>query len=230
MFKAATTIEQARRVTHVVFDKTGTVTQGKLSVLERFVDEAPAFDVLAAVAQLIASSRHPVALAVAASLPAPVADGPQSQAPVEDIEMVVGKGIQGSLFGTMLRGGSASWLGLSAHPAVEPLLARGLTVFCVVHGTQLIAAFGLADALRPEAHSVIRALDARGVKVSLLSGDHAAAVAAVAAELGVPYERALAVLRAAGADALVNFATQKGMLVRAHTLGMFSFNFSICPH
>ena len=127
--------------------------------------------------------------------------------------MVVGKGIQGSLFGTALRGGSASWLGLSAHPAVAPLLARGLTVFCVVHGSQLIAAFGLADALRPEAHSVMRTLDARGVKVSLLSGDHAAAVAAVAAELGVPHERALAGRLPADKQAYIQQLTQDGEVV-----------------
>ncbi|KAL1945004.1 hypothetical protein VTO73DRAFT_2624 [Trametes versicolor] len=185
VFKAATTIEQARKVTHVVLDKTGTVTQGRLSVTSRFREESSAFNVAAVVAALVSSSRHPVARAVAADLEA----ASVHTALVDNVEMVVGKGVQATLLGQTLRGGSAAWLGLESHPAVQPLLAQGLTAFCVVHGTRLIAAFGLSDTLRPEALSVVQALAARKIRVSILSGDHPAAVYSTATALGILTER-----------------------------------------
>ena len=185
VFKAATTIEQARKVTHVVLDKTGTVTLGKLSVVSRFMEEDLRFEPEAVVAELVASSRHPVARAVAADLKIT----PSGEATIEEIEMVTGKGIQGSYRGKLLRGGSAQWVGMQTHPAVQPLLAQGLTVFCVIHGMRLVAAFGLSDTLRPEAHSVIQTLAARNIRVSILSGDHPAAVSSAATALGIPSER-----------------------------------------
>ncbi|KAI0664406.1 heavy metal translocatin [Cubamyces menziesii] len=186
VFKAATTIEQARKVTHVVLDKTGTVTQGRLSVVSRFMDDSAGVDVRAAVLGLVTSSRHPVARAIATDLES---SNPPGSDYVVDVEVVVGKGMQGTLLGQPLRGGSAVWLGLESHPAVQPLLSQGLTTFCVVHGTRLIAAFGLSDTIRPEARSVLSALAARKIRVSILSGDHAAAVFGVASDLGIAAER-----------------------------------------
>ncbi|KAI1796745.1 heavy metal translocatin [Ganoderma leucocontextum] len=184
VFKAATTIEQARKVTHVVLDKTGTVTLGKLSVVSRFMEDV-GFEPSAVVAELVASSRHPVARAVAADLKI----APSGEAIIEEIEMVTGKGVQGNYRGKLLRGGSAQWVGMQTHPTVQPLLAQGLTTFCVIHGMRLIAAFGLSDTLRPEAQSFIQALTARNIRVSILSGDHPAAVSSAAAALGIPPER-----------------------------------------
>ncbi|KAI0704127.1 heavy metal translocatin [Earliella scabrosa] len=209
VFKAATTIEQARKVTHVVLDKTGTVTQGKLSVVNRFVDDAAGFNVPAAVSELVAASRHPVARAVAVD----VGDCVTSQASVEDIEMVIGKGIQGTLLGHPLRGGSAQWLGLEAHVAVQPLLAQGLTTFCVVHGDRLVAAFGLSDTLRPEAYGVIQSLTARKIRVSILSGDHPQAVFATAASLGIPTERVRAGCLPVDKQAYIKELTAQGETV-----------------
>ncbi|KAI0642457.1 heavy metal translocatin [Trametes meyenii] len=188
VFKAATTIEQAHKINHVVLDKTGTVTQGRLSIVSRFIDESVGLDIPAVLSALVSSSRHPVARAVAADL----ANGQGSnteKSEVEDVELVTGKGVQGVLRGQTLRGGSASWLGLEMDPNIQPLLTQGLTTFCVVHGDRLLAAFGLSDALRPEVRSVIDAFAARNIRVSILSGDHPKAVHAVAASLGIPTER-----------------------------------------
>ncbi|KAL7280588.1 hypothetical protein ACG7TL_005522 [Trametes sanguinea] len=212
VFKAATTIEQARKVTHVVLDKTGTVTQGRLSVVSRFLDEAVDFDLSEAVFALVASSRHPVALAVAAELDG---RGPDRSVPVDvgNVEVIVGKGVEGSLAGQPLRGGSAAWLGVESHPAIQPLFSQGLTVFCVVHGKRLVAAFGLSDTIRPEAHSVLNALAARDVRVSMLSGDHPAAVYKVAADLGIPADRVRAACLPADKQAYIKELAAQGETV-----------------
>ena len=209
VFKAATTIEQARKVTHVVLDKTGTVTLGKLSVVSRFMEEDVGFEPAAVVAELVASSRHPVARAVAADLEIT----PAGEATIEEVEMVTGKGVQGTYRGKLLRGGSAQWVGMQTHPAVQPLLAQGLTTFCVIHGMRLVAVFGLSDTLRPEAHSVILALAARNIRVSILSGDHPAAVSSAATALGIPAERVRASCLPADKQAYIKELSAKGETV-----------------
>ena len=209
VFKAATTIEQARKVTHVVLDKTGTVTLGKLSVVSRFMGEDVGFEPAAVVAELVASSRHPVARAVAADLEIT----PAGEATIEEVEMVTGKGVQGTYRGKLLRGGSAQWVGMQTHPAVQPLLAQGLTTFCVIHGMRLVAVFGLSDTLRPEAHSVIQALAARNIRVSILSGDHPAAVSSAATALGIPAERVRASCLPADKQAYIKELSAKGETV-----------------
>ncbi|PIL24554.1 transporter [Ganoderma sinense ZZ0214-1] len=209
VFKAATTIEQARNVTHVVLDKTGTVTLGKLSVVNRFVEDGLGFEPLAVIAELVASSRHPVARAVAADLNTPLSGEPT----IEEVEIVTGKGVQGSFRGKLLRGGSAQWVGMQTHPAVQPMLAQGLTTFCVIHGMRLVAAFGLSDTLRPEAQAVLQALAARNIRVSLLSGDHPTAVSSVAKALGIPPERVRASCLPADKQAYVKELTAQGETV-----------------
>ncbi|KAI1783811.1 HAD-like domain-containing protein [Ganoderma leucocontextum] len=105
--------------------------------------------------------------------------------------------------------------GMQSHPAVQPMLTQGLMTFCVIHGMRLVAAFGLSDTLRPEAQSVIQALAARNIRhgVSLLSGDHPAAVSSVSAALGIPPERVRASCLPADKHAYVKELTAKGETV-----------------
>lgn len=184
VFKAATTIEMAKSVTHVVFDKTGTLTQGHLSVVHSEIFEMESLDVSAVISALVSSSKHPIASSVNKFL------GLAKSKPVlENSEVVTGKGIQGKVSGGILRGGSAQWLQLEEHPTVKPLLQRGLSVFSVTYNQDVIAVFGLDDDLRPETQSVVNALRDRGIAVSILSGDHRAAVDKIAARLEIPREQ-----------------------------------------
>lgn len=187
VFKAATTIETARIINHVVFDKTGTLTQGHLSVVYSQFFNIRSLDVHSAVAALVSSSKHPIALSINNFL-----GDLKSTLILENAELVMGKGIQATASGRMLRGGSAQWLGLQEHVAVKPLLDRGLSVFCVQYDQDVIAIFGLEDDLRPETRFVVDTLRKRGVNVSILSGDHVAAVNKVATCLDIPVEQAKA--------------------------------------
>ncbi|GJE93222.1 heavy metal translocating P-type ATPase [Phanerochaete sordida] len=212
VFKAAATIERAREVTHAVFDKTGTLTTGQLAVAQaEIMQEAVAgVSTASTILALVSVSKHPVARAVAAHLGA---NGDTASPLVLDVEEVTSKGIQGTLAGTLLQGGNAAWLGLEAHPAVQPLLAAGLTVFCAVHNGALLVVFALADTIRPEAPALLALLAQRGIAVSILSGDHAAAVARVAGALGVPAERARAGCDPAGKAAYLAALQARGARV-----------------
>ncbi|OCH96378.1 heavy metal translocatin [Obba rivulosa] len=184
VFKAAATVESARAISHVVFDKTGTLTQGRLAVVSSvFLDETN-MDGRATIAGLVATSRHPVSRAIAAFLGS--VDGAGYQ--IGNAKMITGNGIEATLAGGTLRGGSARWLQVEDHAAVRPISSSGLTAFCVTYNDDLIAVFGLEDTLRPEAASVLRNLRKRGISISLLSGDNAAAVDNVAQVLGIPQD------------------------------------------
>lgn len=189
VFKAATTIELARKTTHVVFDKTGTLTMGQLQVVDaqyfQNTIQTPdaAIKAESAILTLASSSKHPVARAVATYLASN-----EITAALFDIEEVTGKGVQGNLAGQSLQGGNAKWTGLDAHPVVSSVLEAGHTAFCVSYNNAIVAVFSLTDTIRPEAKDLISSLRARNIQVAILSGDHAAAVQEIATALNIPSE------------------------------------------
>lgn len=188
IFKSASTIETARKVTHVVFDKTGTLTQGQLSVVaETYISESQTLTA-SLLFGLVADIKHPVSVAIAKHL---LSQG-VNPAAVEDVTSVIGKGIEGTLNGISIRAGNSRWLEVDTHPLILPLLARNLTVMCVSRGGVLLAAYGLEDTLRPDAYELIAELSRRGVAISLVSGDDAGPVHAVATALGIPAAYVLA--------------------------------------
>lgn len=181
IFKSGETIEKARKVSHVVFDKTGTLTEGKLSVAaaQYLKDEASTKSLLLG---LISNIKHPVSSAVANHLTS------QNILParVEGIKSVTGKGVEGKLADAYIRAGNSRWLGAESSPEVQPLLSRGLTVFCVTVNNDLHAVFGLQDSIRPDALATVSSLAARGIEVSIVSGDDDGHVQCIAAVLGIP--------------------------------------------
>ena len=182
IFKSAETIEIARKVSHVVFDKTGTLTLGQLSVVS---EEYLAEDVSAAslVLGLTINSKHPVSSAVAGHL---LAQGVEPVA-VEEVRSVTGSGMEGKLSAgnIRLRGGNSRWLAVQDRSEVSALLSQGRTVFCVSLGEDLTAIYGLDDSLRPDAKSTVNDLQARGIAVSIVSGDDDGAVQRIGTELGI---------------------------------------------
>ncbi|KAL9115041.1 MAG: hypothetical protein Q9187_007371 [Circinaria calcarea] len=185
VFKSAETIEIARKVSHVVFDKTGTLSRGELSVsAEEYLSESSPSAASLALGLTI-NSKHPVSAAVAAHLQA---QGTQP-APVEDVKSVTGSGMEGAWNGASVRGGNSRWLAVQTVPQVALLLSQGCTVFCVTLGEELLAVYGLDDSLRPDAKSVVSELQKREIAVSLVSGDDDGAVQKVGCELGIPSSR-----------------------------------------
>ena len=182
IFKSAMAIETARKVSHVIFDKTGTLTQGELSVTEE-VYLLEKQDLATSIALgLTCDSKHPVSAAISTHLKEKGVDA----AKISDSKSVTGKGVDGTFNGASVRCGNTRWLSAEIHPEVQDLLAKGLTVFCVAIDDRVIAAFGLSDSLRPESCAVITKLQKRGITVSIVSGDDAGAVEAVALKLGIP--------------------------------------------
>jgi len=182
VFKSAMAIETARKVSHVVFDKTGTLTQGELSITEEvYLSENQEFAATVTLG-LTCDSKHPVSAAISTYLK----EKSVNAAKVGNYKSVPGKGVDGTINGASVRCGNTRWLSAETLPEVQDLLAQGLTVFCVAIDDRVIAAFGLSDSLRPDSRLVITELQERNIAVSIISGDDAGAVEAVALKLSIP--------------------------------------------
>ena len=186
IFKSPEAIENARKASHIVFDKTGTLTQGKFIVVEEVYREQDHSKAAAIAKQLTSSSKHPVSQALTTHL----GYLENCSLKLESVSSAVGKGMHATLDGQSLRGGNPFYVDAVEDPDVQRFLHQGLTVFCLRHGSALLAIYGLRDALRTDTAKVISALQARGILVSIVSGDSTTAVNQLATELGIPLSHA----------------------------------------
>lgn len=127
--------------------------------------------------------KHPVAKAVHKHLQ----DQTDAEA-VDNVTVLVGKGIEGTHQGKVVRGGNCRWLGVKSNIQVQEALTAGNTLFAVTMEDQLIALFGLHSPVRPEAAQVIKELQKRGIALSVVSGDEKGPVDLVAEYLNIPVE------------------------------------------
>lgn len=163
-------LETLPRCSHMLFDKTGTLTSGKLHLerLERLTDDWPEEELLAVAAALQRHSTHPVGDAFA-DLAAPLSSKPPPF-PLSGVHYQVGQGLRGEYRGRSLRMGSEGFCRqLCPGLPVPPDASLYWVALC--DERQPIAWFGLGDDLRPEAEGVLRALEADGFELELLTGD-----------------------------------------------------------
>lgn len=181
IFKSAHAIEVAHKASHVVLDKTGTLTQGKLGVaVEHYLGNGESS--LSLLLGLVSDSKHPVSVAVGNHLSH---KGIVATA-VPDVKSLTGRGVEAKLGSQTLQAGNSRWLELSTHPLVQPVLSQGYTAFCFAIDGALLAVFGLEDSLRTDAMHVVNTLQRRSVSVHVVSGDDEGAVQNVATKLQIP--------------------------------------------
>jgi Cu2+-exporting ATPase len=180
-------LETLEAATHVIFDKTGTLTEGHPRLQDVLalagVDAARCLQLAAA---LEAGSAHPLAapLRDAAHAASAGADPATAPAHATGIHQSDGEGVEGTIDGTRYRIGSAAFA-LAAGAGARPDGAPDCAGVFLGGADGLLARFTLADALRADARDVVRAVQASGKQVILLSGDAPAVVRAVAGQLGV---------------------------------------------
>jgi Cu2+-exporting ATPase len=161
-------MEKLGEIDMVVFDKTGTLTLPDPRVNNRD-DIAP--DLLHLAARLARSSHHPLALALARSVP--------SAPPLAEAVETAGQGVSAPYEDGEVRLGSAAFCGVEA----QPFEGEGSAMF-VRHGERW-ARMLIRQTLRPDAKDVVAGLRKKGFRLAILSGDRAEAVAPIAALLGI---------------------------------------------
>lgn len=169
-------LESLTRVDTVILDKTGTLTEGRLSV-DGVVcySEQTRDEVLALGAALNQSSHHPVARALREhwDRPLPPVDEPHHEA----------GGVAGSVAGTRYFIGSAAYV--AARTRGDPGAPGRKTCTWLATEQRVIARIDLQDRLRADAPDMLDALREAGIRVRLYSGDHPEAVGALAARLDI---------------------------------------------
>ena len=189
LIKGGVHLEALAGVRAVALDKTGTLTSGRLSVVEVVANEdtdSRRAELLAVAAALEERSQHPIAAAIRrAALDAGIARDFQ----ISDFESVPGLGARALLDGRLHQIGRPELFGDAVgawQSEVNRLADAGCSPICVGSDGQVIGVLAVADRERPEAHGVVSALRRQGIeRVVMLTGDHEATARAVAQRIGV---------------------------------------------
>lgn len=173
MLKQGDALERLAEADMVVFDKTGTLTLPEPDLLDReAIDPA----LLARAGALAAASRHPLAQALARAAGAP--------APLEGAREQHGLGVSVATAGGEMRLGSVAFCGAEAQAAAVTAAHPGASQIAFRDGADCVV-FAVGQRLRPGARDCVARLRRLGLGVAILSGDREAAVAPIAAALGV---------------------------------------------
>jgi Cu+-exporting ATPase len=208
LIKDALALEMAHRVTTVVLDKTGTLTQGHPTVTDIVGDDENTILALAATAQ--SASEHPLAIAVLGA----AAERGLNLATVQDFQSVTGKGLTANVEGQALALGNRALMaeqnfdtGKFEARAAE-LETDGRTVMWLAVDGLMTGLIAVADQIKPSAIEAVGRLKAAGIRTVMMTGDNARTAAVVGKAVAVdqviaevlPADKAAQVdkLRAAG--------------------------------
>ncbi|MBK1709123.1 copper-transporting P-type ATPase [Marichromatium gracile] len=188
LVKNAEALELMSKVDTLVIDKTGTLTEGRPSLVS--IEATDGFDeaeLLRLAASLEQASEHPLAAAIVR--------GAQTREltlePPEDFASHTGQGVTGRVAGRMVAVGTAALLeglGIDGRPlreAAETRRGQGQTVMLVALDGRAVGLLGVADPIKSTTPEALAVLAAEGVEVIMLTGDHRATATAVAEQLGI---------------------------------------------
>jgi Cu+-exporting ATPase len=188
LVRDAAALETLERVDVLVVDKTGTLTEGKprltsVTASEGFSEEK----VLSAAASVERGSEHPLAAAI-------VAGAAERAFPTQastDFLSVPGRGVTGVVDGVAVAVGDERFMAergvaLDAMKRLAEILRReGNTVVFVAMGERIAGVLSIADPVKASTPQALSDLAALGMRIVMVTGDHAATADAVARRLGI---------------------------------------------
>jgi Cu+-exporting ATPase len=187
-------LEKAGKVTTVIFDKTGTITEGKPGMAQVWENLQSAIcNPRFLAASLARHSTHPISRAIAGMS-------------AEEIELVGWKeirgcGVEAKIQPSTVRLGSLRWLKESGVDlaAGEKFIAewsgQGATITGLASDKNLLGLFAVRDTVKPNAAKVIDQLQRRGLKVYLVTGDNSLTARNIAKEAGIEAKNVFAEIR-----------------------------------
>ena len=188
LIKNAEALERMEKVDTLVIDKTGTLTEGKPSVVA--IKTAPGIaepDLLRLTASLERSSEHPLAAAIVRA----ANDKALTLAQAENFDSPIGKGVTGTVEGRALVIGNQRIMtdaGIDTAPldaAADEMRADGATAIFVGIDGKAAGIIAIADPIKPSSSAAMAALRDAGIRVVMLTGDNATTARAVARQLGI---------------------------------------------
>ncbi|MBU4311531.1 MAG: heavy metal translocating P-type ATPase [Candidatus Omnitrophica bacterium] len=189
LIKNAEAIEKCEKITHILTDKTGTLTSGKPQVTATIMangwDEKSLLSIAASIEQ---SSEHPLASSVVDY----AKEKGYALAPVDDFQSVTGAGVKGKINGKAVLLGKQKFIednGISLLGELkkksDELQEKAETVIWVAVDRQIVGILGISDPIKKTTPDAIRALHKMGLKVVMLTGDNEKTAKAIAKELGI---------------------------------------------
>ncbi len=190
LIKSAEALETAHGISTVVFDKTGTITQGKPQVTDVVClgnsDELCLMNELAYSLEKL--SEHPLAAAIVEYMECA---GEVKAASVSGFKQVPGEGLAGSIAGIRCLAGNERMMKANAvdteavAATAQELADLGKTVLYFAQGGQLLGIIAVADVVKPTSAAAVAELQAMGVRTVMLTGDNARTAHAIQQEVGV---------------------------------------------
>jgi Cu+-exporting ATPase len=187
LFRNAEAVEKLREVDTLVVDKTGTLTLGRPQLTDLVAEGIAENEALALIGSLERASEHPLAQAIVKG----AEDRGIHLQPVERFESVTGQGARGEVGGRKVAVGSRRFMErLGAVPQslagkADALRVQGRTAMFAAIDGRVAAVLAVADPIKESTPDAMRALQAEGVRVVMLSGDSRTTAEAVGRQLGI---------------------------------------------
>jgi len=195
LIKGPEVLESTRRVDTIVLDKTGTVTEGRMSVVSVVPEQGTdAAQLLHLAGALEHASEHPIARAIAsaARTPGSLAETSSGHPDVESFQNLEGRGVSGVVEGHVVLVGRQMLLeDWTIHPSAELLAAKadaesaGQTAALVAWDGAARGMIVVADEVKPTSAEAVAGLKKLGITPILLTGDNEAAARHIAAQVGI---------------------------------------------
>jgi Cu+-exporting ATPase len=186
LVKDASALERAHKLSVLVLDKTGTLTEGKPTVTEVRPSSASSVGELLRIAVSLGQhSTHPLSVSLQ--------DYAQTQdvipRPIDHFNETPGKGLRATMDGDSYVMGSPTFVTEQGvrldEPSIAALQQQGRSVIAVAHDQVLLGLIAFADQLRPSSIVAVARLREMGIRVVMLSGDNEATARSVAQQAGI---------------------------------------------
>ncbi len=194
LVRDAAALEQAEKITHLITDKTGTLTEGRPVAKEIVATEPGREDhVLTLAAALEQLSEHPLAHAIVVG----ATEKSLSPAQVADFSSITGAGVMGKIEGKSVRVGKRAWLESEGISIPENLATSALslqekahTVIWISEDSSISGYIAVADPIKPSTAEAVSALHKMDLKLVMLTGDNPQTAQSVGKQLGIDDIRA----------------------------------------
>lgn len=192
LIKDAESLELAHKVTAVILDKTGTITEGK-PVVTDLIWENSSEEVKQILYTLESQSEHPLADAVVNKMKEEGTTG----TPIENFESITARGVQASANGNSYYVGNGKLMDEKSISVSDSLQAQAQhlqeeakTVVYYANNKQVLAVIAIADKIKSSSRAAIQTLQDKGIDVYMLTGDNQQTAKAVAAQVGLKHYKA----------------------------------------
>lgn len=187
LYKRGDTLENAHHLDTIVFDKTGTITQGKPQVVDIFAYQGDKDKLLAQVASIEKLSEHPLSQAIVEKASA----DKLALTEVTQFKSLTGFGLQADIDGQTVYVGNRKLMEkyqvdlTASQEAVLAATQKGQTPIYISANAQLLGLITVADLLKADSKETVAKLQEKGIDVVMLTGDNSKTAQAIAKQAGI---------------------------------------------